>query len=74
MNSKHTKVDFFFSIDDAVTKVNDTNLNKKQPAVVNSEAKRTPTVDGETGSDQEDEGQWVTQSSKQVCLAKFSKK
>jgi len=51
---------------DTVTKVTPTNLNKKQPVAVNSEAKRTPTVDGDAGSDQEDDGQWVTQSSKQV--------
>jgi len=54
-------------IGDVVNKVNATHSTKKQPAAVNSEAKSTPTIDGDGGSDQEDEGQWVKQSSKQVC-------
>ena len=63
-----------FCIGDTVTKVTSTNLNKKQPAAVNSEAKRTPTADGDAGSDQEDDGQWVTQGSKQVCSYKIFQK
>jgi hypothetical protein len=55
----------FQFLDDAVNKVNTTKSNKKQPAVANSEVKHTP-VDVEGGSDQEDEGQWLTQGSKQV--------
>jgi len=59
---------YFLLLGDAITKVNATTLNKKQPVAINSEAKRTPTVDGEAGSDHESEGQWVTQSNKQVCF------
>ncbi|CAF3803819.1 unnamed protein product, partial [Adineta steineri] len=52
---------------DASNKVNATiSSNKKQPAPINSEVKHTSNVDGEGSSDQEDEGQWVTQSAKQV--------
>lgn len=61
MRSTHTKIYFLFI-------GNATTLNKKQPAAIRSEVKRTPTVEGEGDSDQEDEGQWVTQSNKQVCL------
>ncbi|CAF3627632.1 unnamed protein product [Rotaria sp. Silwood1] len=51
---------------DATNKVNATTSNKKQPVVVNSEVvKRTP-VDDAVDSDHEDEGQWLTQSNKQV--------
>ncbi|CAF2451531.1 unnamed protein product [Rotaria sp. Silwood2] len=38
--------------------------NKQKPS--GKQSKRNLTVDGEAGSDQEDEGQWLTQSSKQV--------
>jgi hypothetical protein len=55
----------FSFLDDAANKVNTTNLNKKQPVVANSDVKRAP-VDVEGGSDQEDEGQWLTQGGKQV--------
>ncbi len=48
----------------ATNKVNTTATNKKQPIVGNSEVKQT-LVEDET-SIQEDEGQWVTQGSKQV--------
>ena len=53
------------SLDDATNKVNVNSSNKKQAVVVNSENQRGP-VDVEVGSDQEDEGQWVTQGGKQV--------
>jgi hypothetical protein len=52
-------------LDDAANKVNKNASNKKQPVAVNPEVQRAP-VDIEGGSDQEDEGQWVTQGSKQV--------
>lgn len=42
------------------------SANKKQPAVVNTEIKQKPIVDVEIENDQEDEGQWVTQNTKQV--------
>lgn len=54
-----------FVSDDATNKVNTTNLNKKQTVVANSDVKRTLN-DIEGGSDQEDDGQWVTLGSKQV--------
>jgi len=51
---------------DATNKVSKNTSNKKQPVVVNSEVQRAPVVVEDGGSDQEDEGQWVTQGSKQV--------
>jgi hypothetical protein len=51
--------------DAAANKVNKNTSNKKQPVAINSEVQQAP-VDIEGGSDQEDEGQWVTQVSKQV--------
>ena len=55
---------FFLFIGDATTS------NKKQPVAVHSESKSKRTVDGEANIDQEDDGQWLTQSTKQVCLKK----
>ncbi|CAF0898115.1 unnamed protein product [Rotaria sordida] len=51
---------------DGNTKVNAGNLKKNESVAVNTETKRNLTVDGEAGTDQEDEGQWLTQGSKQV--------
>lgn len=66
IQSKQSFISSSPSIVDGVTKVNTTNSNKKQPAVATSEVKNTPAVDDEDVNDQEDEGQWVTQNTKQV--------
>jgi hypothetical protein len=65
MNFNHL-IRSFKLLDDATNKVNKNTSNKKQPVVVNSEVQRAPVDVEGGGSDQEDEGQWVTQGSKQV--------
>ncbi len=65
MNFNHL-IRSFILLDDATNKVNKNTSNKKQPVIVNSEVQRAPVVVEDGGSDQEDEGQWVTQGSKQV--------
>ncbi|CAF4857448.1 unnamed protein product, partial [Rotaria sp. Silwood1] len=51
---------------DGNTKVNTANSKKNESVPINAESKRNLTIDVEVGSDQEDEGQWLIQGSKQV--------
>ena len=66
-----SKIDFSTNLiilallDEVANKVNANASTKKQPVAGNVESQRAP-VDADAGSDQEDDGQWVTQGSKQV--------
>lgn len=59
------------SLGDGTAKVNNAVPKKNDIGNINAEPKRTLTIDAETGQDQEDEGQWLTQGSKQVCVLDF---
>lgn len=63
-----------YIIGDGTNKSNSNNTKKNESVSGNTENKRTLLITAETGSDPEDEGQWLTQGSKQVCAELFDLK
>ena len=70
IDSDDTRIDLFFAGDVGAAK-QVANTNKKQSVVADTDVKIMPVMDGDAGSDRDDEGQWVTQSNKQVSLQMF---